>query len=99
MDARSQRLLLVSSAVIGMLAFWRLLVSVPSKVLMATYDSWFFVPIDAYPQMIFGMAGALVFHRRGELRQAMGGPGSPALAVLPRLAGTALFVWGTTSTA
>jgi EpsI family protein len=94
MDNGSQRLLLVASTVIGGLAFWRLLIWVPTKVLMASYNSWFFVPIDAYPQMIFAMAAAMVFHRRGQLREAMQDRGSPALAALPLLIGVALFLWG-----
>lgn len=94
METHSQRRLLLVSAIVGGLAYWRVLIWVPAKVLMATYDAWFFVPIDAYPQAIFALAAALVVHRRAQLREAMGGEGAPHLAVVPLLVGVLLFVWG-----
>jgi len=92
-DLRAQRFLRITAVVVGCLAYWRLLLWGPSwhPGLLTT---WFFFPDDPFPQLIFLVTAALVYRRREFLRSAMRSRGSPALAALPLLAGSLLFVWG-----
>lgn len=92
-DLRAQRFLRITAIVVGCLAYWRLLLWGPSwhPGLLTT---WFFFPDDPFPQLIFLVTAALVYRRRESLRSAMCSRGSPALAALPLLAGSSLFVWG-----
>jgi len=92
-DLRAQRFLRITAVVVGCLAYWRLLLWGPTwhPGLLTT---WFFFPDDPFPQLIFLVTAALVYRRWESLRSAMRFRGSPALAALPLLAGSSLFVWG-----
>jgi len=92
-DLRAQRLLRITALAVGSLAFWRLLFWVPT-IGLGPLNAWLFLTTDPFPQTIFLISAALVYRRRGLLRRAMQGPGSPVLAAFPLLAGASLFVWG-----
>jgi exosortase len=92
-DLRAIRFLRIAAITIGSLAYWGLILWEPTWTLKPL-DAWLFLPTDPLPQAIFLVAAALVYRRREFLRSAMRSQGSPALAVLPLLAGSALFVWG-----
>ena len=92
MNLRTHRTLLVTTAVVGALAYWRLLFWDPARRLPVV-SSWLFMPSDPLPQVIFLIAAVLVYRRRESIRQAMQASGSPALGVLPLLAGSLLFVY------
>ena len=89
-----RRVLLAASAVLGVLAYWRLLIWDPGGRLLPPPHALFFGPLDNFPQLMFLLAAALVYRKREQFRSAMHGPGSPALAILPLSAGLALFLWG-----
>jgi len=66
-DLRTQRLLRITAIAVGSLAYWRLLFwgsSLDPRLL----TRWFFFPTDPFPQLIFLIAGALVYRRRESLR-------------------------------
>jgi len=92
-DLRVQRFLRVTAVAIGSLAYWRLLIWVPSFQL-GPLNAWLYLTTDPFPQAIFLIAAALVYRRKAFLRSAMRSRGSPALAALPLLAGSLLFAWG-----
>jgi EpsI family protein len=94
MNLEPRRALLVGSAALGLLAYWRLLLWDPGGRLLPPPQALFFGPLDNFPQLVFLLAAALVYRRREQFRTAMGDPGSPALAILPLTAGIALFLWG-----
>ena len=91
-DLRAVRFLRIAAIAIGSLAYWGLISWDPTWDLKPL-DAWLFLPTDPLPQAIFLVAAALVYRRRDFLRRAMRFQGSPALAVLPLLVGSALFVW------
>jgi exosortase len=91
-DLKTQRGLLKASAVVGALAYWRLLFWNPAGRILSV-DAWLFAPSDPLPQAIFLIAAAIVYRRRETVFKAMQDSGSAALAVLPLLAGSALFLW------
>jgi exosortase len=91
-DLRAVRFLRIAAIAIGSLAYWGLIFWDPTWDLKPL-DAWLFLPTDPLPQAIFLVAAALVYRRRDFLRRAMRFQGSPALAVLPLLVGSALFVW------
>ena len=92
-DLRAQRFLRITAIAVGSLAYWRLLFW-GSAWDLRHLTRWFFFPTDPFPQMMILIAAALVYRRRKYLRSAMRFQGSPALAALPLLAGSSLFVWG-----
>jgi EpsI family protein len=92
MNLRTHRDLLVASAVVGALAYWRLVFWDPS-LRLPPVAAWLFLPTDPFPQTMFPIAAALIYRRRESLRKAMQAGGSPALAALPLLAGSLLFLW------
>jgi exosortase len=92
-DLRADRFLRVAAVALGCLAFWRLVFWDPHFDLKP-FSAWLFLPTDPFPQAIFLATAALVYRRRESLRSAMRSRGSPVLAALPLLVGSALFVWG-----
>jgi len=92
-DLRADRFLRVAAVALGCLAYWRLVFWDPLFDLKPI-SAWLFLPTDPFPQAIFLATAALVYRRRESLRSAMRSRGSAALAALPLLVGSALFVWG-----
>jgi len=83
----------IALAVLAGLAYRQLLFWDPSEPGLPDAE-WFFFSIgDTAPQIVFAIAGLLLYQRRRRLAAALGGEGSP-LAALPLLgAGFALFLW------
>jgi exosortase len=54
---------------------------------------WFFEASDSSPQVVFGIVAALLFRRRGQLREALGGAASPVSGTLCLAAGVAFQLW------
>jgi EpsI family protein len=94
MNLEPRRTALVGSAVLCLLAYWRLLLWDPGGRLLPPPQALFFGPLDNFPQLVFLLTAALVYRRREQFRAALGEPGAPALAVPVLAAGFALFLWG-----
>ena len=54
---------------------------------------WFFETSDSSPQVVFGIVAALLFRRRAELREALGGARAPGLAALCLLPAVGIHGW------
>jgi EpsI family protein len=94
MTLRAHRVLAIASLAAGALAYRSLACWNPDPHEQVRVQDWLFSPVDALPQMYFALAAVLVYRHRGSFRSAMGGAGSPALALLPLSLGSALFAWG-----
>jgi hypothetical protein len=93
MNLRTNRAVLVMSAVAGALAYWRLLLWNPA-IHIPVVEALMFTKGDPYPQAIFLIAAILVYRRRASVREAMQANGSLALAAPLLLAGSLFFIWG-----
>lgn len=94
MTLQTHRILAVASVVVGALAYRSLAFWNPDPYGQVRFEDWLFSSVEAIPQIYFAIAAALVFRNRKSFRFAMDGVGSPALAILPLLVGSALFAWG-----
>ena len=94
MTLQAHRVLAIASVVAGILAYRSLAIWNPDPHEQLIFEDWLFSSVEAIPQIYFAIAAALVFRSRKSFRNAMGGAGSPALAFLPLLVGSALFAWG-----
>jgi EpsI family protein len=94
MSLRAQRSLGVASIVVAALAYRQLLFWNPGSIRLPPIQAWLVLPSGTSPQLIFALVAALLYRKRGRLREAVQAHGSPALAILPLLGGFSLFVWG-----
>jgi EpsI family protein len=94
MTLQAHRVLAIASVGFAILAYRFLAWWNPDPYGQVGFEDWLFSPVDAIPQIYFAIAAALVYRRRRSFRSAMEGTGSPVLAILPLLVGSALYVWG-----
>lgn len=94
MKLRSQRMFLIASGLLAACAYGSLLFWEPGPDHIGALEGWFFLPTNTSPKVIFALAVALAYRRRGAIRQALSGRASPAAAMPSLLAGFALYLWG-----
>ena len=94
MTFRTHRILTIAGVVAGLLTYRSLAFWNPDPSGEVRLQDWLFSSVDTIPQVYFAIAAALVFRNRNRFRSAIAEKGSPALAFVPLLVGSALFVWG-----
>jgi exosortase len=85
--------LVVALALLAALAYRHLLFWDPSAPGLPDTEWFFFGMDDTAPRVVFAIAVFLLFRRRERLTQALGGKGSPLLAIPLLATGFAFFLW------
>jgi exosortase len=84
---------LAFGAVLAAIAYHGLAFFDPRSHAYPVVVGWFFEASDTSPQIVLGIVAGLLFRRRSQLREALGGAASPVLGTLCLASGVGYHVW------
>jgi exosortase len=84
---------LASGAVLAAISYHGLAFWDPRSHAYPAVVGWFFEASDSSPQIVFGIVAGLLFRRRSQLREALGGAAAPVLGTLCLASGVGFHLW------